>query len=313
MSDLSKWKVHGPVRMLKTEFAEWDSSQGQWGPPKGGITVCAFRPDGKISETEGHNSDGSIAHAKWLYDGGGRLVERQFWMNDEPPAKALYFYDDAERHVRTVEVNREGTQRESECYKYDSRGWKTQVRFLPPQKPNMHYAYGVEGTETSLDATGAATMTVTYDEGDQPTEVLFHDADQHLIRRVALVRDHEGRLMRVETYLGEQLPFPKLPELLERASPEDRARATELFSMFFDPRRAFAEEATEETSREVGIDEQGELRTASENSRKWQARFEYTYDANGNWIERAGSIRYDRNPEFQRPNVERREIRYYEN
>ncbi len=350
MSDRSKWKVHGPVRVLKTEFAEWDLSQAQWGPPKF-PTVYAFRPDGKISEIECHNPDGSITHRKWLYDGAGRLVEKHGWKNDEAPIKTLYFYDEAERHVRTVDDNHEGTQRESECCTYDSRGRKTQVRFLPTQKPNMFYSYGVEGTETSFDATGAATMTVTHDEGDQPTEVLFHDADGHLIRRVTFVRDSEGRLVREENYFGEQPPFPKLSDSFKGASPEDRVRATVFLSKVFDPRRAVAsttyqydkdgrlsmrnrymagvseesttfryddkgnptEEATEETSREVGIDEQGELRTASENTSKRQVRFNYTYDAKGNWIERVGLIRYEQNTEFQRSNIERREIIYYEN
>ena len=41
-------------------------------------------------------------------------------------------------------------------------------------------------------------------------------------------------------------------------------------------------------------------------------RFEYTYDAAGNWTERIASGRFDRHPEFQRTNIERRTITYYE-
>jgi hypothetical protein len=40
-------------------------------------------------------------------------------------------------------------------------------------------------------------------------------------------------------------------------------------------------------------------------------RFEYRYDAQGNWTERVVSYRLEPNPDFQRSNVERREITYY--
>jgi len=62
--------------------------------------------------------------------------------------------------------------------------------------------------------------------------------------------------------------------------------------------------------RKFAVDQ--ELRTASEDSCKQQIRFDYKYDARGNWTERVVWIRYGSNPEFQRSNIERREISYYE-
>ncbi len=68
----------------------------------------------------------------------------------------------------------------------------------------------------------------------------------------------------------------------------------------------------ENNSRDAQIDENGELQTTTENTRKQQIRYEYAYDALGNWTERVVWSRYEPNPDFQRSNVERREISYYE-
>jgi hypothetical protein len=97
------------VRTLKTEFAEWDLNQGEWGPPRS-VTLCTFRPDGNISESDHHNRDGSIAHSRCLYNEAGRLVQTQFWINNGPPQKPLYSFDNAGRHVRTTHVNQDGTR-----------------------------------------------------------------------------------------------------------------------------------------------------------------------------------------------------------
>jgi hypothetical protein len=41
-------------------------------------------------------------------------------------------------------------------------------------------------------------------------------------------------------------------------------------------------------------------------------RYDYQYDSHGNWTERVGSYRIGSQPEFQRSNIERRTITYYE-
>ena len=61
----------------------------------------------------------------------------------------------------------------------------------------------------------------------------------------------------------------------------------------------------------MGVDRDGNLRTNSENSNTRVSRFEYTYDAQGNWTERVVGSRLEPNPNFQRSNVERRQLSYY--
>jgi hypothetical protein len=60
MSDLAGWKLHGPVRTLRQEYAEWDPSQGAWQVARN-VSTVTFRRDGQVSEREFHNSDGSVA------------------------------------------------------------------------------------------------------------------------------------------------------------------------------------------------------------------------------------------------------------
>jgi hypothetical protein len=63
----------------------------------------------------------------------------------------------------------------------------------------------------------------------------------------------------------------------------------------------------------VELDDDGVVRTTEEEPRVEQHnRYDYQYDSRGNWTERVVSYRIGSQPEFQRSNVERRTITYYE-
>jgi YD repeat-containing protein len=337
MSDTAGWKVRGPVRTLRTETAEWDLHHEEWRPSRYSV-VAAFRPDGKQEEITHHNPDGSVSHTVYLYDPDGRLVESQFRMNDEPGGKSLYSYDDAGRLVRSIGVTADGTQRSSELYSYDSDGRKTKRAFLPPSQPNHSCSYAVEGTEISYSAPGATTMTVRYGESGLPDEVLFHDAGDSLIATVTFQRHARGMLLSEQLQFAQLSPFENQldhadamlanifgPSLIfSRTSytydSNDRVleRNTQMGSLseertrfLYDDYGNTVEQITEQAAREMEIDEQGQPHATSERSTRQDVRMEYRYDAHGNWIERIVSSRVDPNPDFQRSNVERREITYH--
>jgi hypothetical protein len=83
MSDLATWNVHGPVHTLRTEHAEWDLSLERWQAARY-FTLVRFHPDGRISESESHNPDGSISRSSYAYDAVGRMQEARFGMNSDP-------------------------------------------------------------------------------------------------------------------------------------------------------------------------------------------------------------------------------------
>jgi hypothetical protein len=216
VSDVAKWKVHGPVEALKTEFATWDLNRDDWQPVEH-FTLASFRSNGTISTSDTHNPDGSIAHSRWFYDDAGRVAESNFWMNDGSIDKTVYFYDEAGRHIRTMQLNHDGTETVLEVCSYDADGRKTKVQFLFPREADSECGagnacgastgYGIEGTDTAYGAPGATTMTVTYDEKNLPAKVLFQDANHRPLNRVIFTRDSAGRLLSEEMHQGEISPF----------------------------------------------------------------------------------------------------------
>ena len=326
MSALAEWNVHGDVHSIRTEFAEWDLSLEQWRPAQS-FTIVRFHPDGTISENEHHNPDGTISQSSYHYDAAGRMQEARFGMNDGPVSRSLHFYDERGLLTRVVGVDPDGTEREAENHGYGQDGKRTKVYFVPKQLANA-FMYAIEGTVQSYGAPGASTITTLYNDGGHPYEVLFHDADQRLLRRVAFTRDGTGRLITEEMRLGEESPFPELlfgpnsvlsttmyvydakGRILQR-----RTRMGELgehrTTFRYDDRDNPIEEIHEDISREIQIDEAGALHAAQEKSSTQNVRFDYTYDARGNWQERIVWCRLEPNPNFERSNITRREITYY--
>jgi hypothetical protein len=341
MSDVAKWKVHGPVETLRTEFATWDLNQEDWQPARWS-TITSFRPDGAVSTSDTHNPDGSIAHSRWLYDDTGRLAESNSWFNDGPIDRVLYSYDEAGRHVRTLQLSHDGTQKESEICSYDTGGKKTKVRFLDLRGANV--AYGIEGTEQAYGAPGATIMTTIYDERDLPAKVVFQDANHNSLRYVIFVRDAAGRLLNEEMHVGMESPFP---DLLNQVSPDGREGMAAMLKKVFgetfssttyvydtqgrllertsrmgslgEDRTTYhyddhgdpIEETAEHRNREASIDENGTVHYTSDRLNLQHNRLEYCYDAHGNWTERIVSIRPEPNPRFQRSNIERRAMTYH--
>jgi hypothetical protein len=323
MSDLAKWNVHGPVQTLRTESAEWDRSRQQWQEARQ-FTLVRFHPDGRIGESERHNSNGSISRSSYSYDAAGRMQEARFGMNSEPISKRLHFYDEQGRPSRVVSVDRDGTERASEVYSYGQDGKTTKVYFMPKREPE----------------TGSVGIDVTSFSGGGVDEVLLYDADHRLLTHLVFTRDSTGRLMKEEVRLSEQAPFPNLEKELENAPPgireamlaaflstttyaydgqgrlvERRMRMGQLgghSTMYrYDDHDNSIEETTEDTSREMRMDKDGNFHSTKENSNVQTFRFDYTYDARGNWTEKVVWSGLESNPNFERSNVERRAITYY--
>ncbi len=341
MSDVTKWKVRGPVATLRTEHATWDIAQEEWHPARGLVTT-SFRLDGTASASDFHNPDGSIALSQWVYD-MGRLMESSFQFAGGPIDRTVYSYDEAGRHVGTVQLRQDGTRTESEVCTYDAGGQKTKVRFLDVGRPDA--AYGIEGSEQGYPVRGATTMTTTYDKRDFPSKVIFQDAGGNIVTQVVFVRDGGGRLLSEEMHGTEESPFA---ELLEKAPPEERERMATLVKNIWggpfvvttyaydakgrmvgrlrrmgtlgeehatyryeDDRDEPTEETIENRSREAGLDDNGTVNYTADRVNLQHNRFEYRYDAHGNWTERVVWYRLEPNPDFQRSNVERRAITYH--
>jgi hypothetical protein len=343
MSDLANGKVHGPVKTLRKEFASWDLNTEAW-QPVSGYTLTSFGADGKISATDSYNPEGSVAHSRWLYDHDRRLTEFNSQMSDGRVTRTLYFYDEAGRHVRTAQISQDGTQTDTELCTYDADGKRTKVEFL--SHTGDHVSYSIEGTHMGWSAPGATRMTTTYDERDLPIRVIFQDASLHPLRYAVLTRDCAGRLLNVELNLGGEPPFR---EITEKRTAEDREKMAAILKQIFggtfssttwvydsqgrmieemrrmgtlsEDRTTYRynedhddpiEQTTERTSREASIDEDGVLKYLPISMSLQHNRFDYVYDDHGNWTEQIVSVRDEPNPAFQRSDIERRAITYYD-
>jgi YD repeat-containing protein len=230
VNDLSQWKVHGPVKTLRSESAIWDLERQDWQPAQH-FSVASFRVDGAILAHDVHNPDGTMAHSRWLYDEAGRMAESSSWMNDGPIDKAVYVYDEGWRPIQTTHLGHDGTRTDLEACSYDADGRKTKVRVLLPHEAGSECSasnacgasigYTIEGTDSAYSATRATTMTVTYDEKNRPAKVSFHDASHHPLSHVILMRDSTGRLLSEEMRQGERSSFQNY---LDKALPEERER-----------------------------------------------------------------------------------------
>ena len=257
-------------------------------------------------------------------------------MSDGLVSKTASSYDPTGRLVRTVMIDGSGTLSESEICSYDSSGRKTKIQFLPKLEGNVAYGVDVEGAAPLFGASGAATMTTVYDDRDQATEVLVHDAAHRLLRRMTVTRDTAGRVVTEEVRAGTLPLFPEIEDKLKDAPPEDRESVKEALAAAFGPSNALLTTtyAYDQKGRRVErivrmgllfehrttfrfddhdnpIEEISED-TNSESSHKEHDRSVYKYDAEGNWTEREVWTILGPNQDFQRSNIERRQIRYYQ-
>lgn len=344
MSDLSKWSLRGSVRRLRTEFAEWDLAGEAWKAPWH-FSLVRFHPNGRILESEHHNPDGSLSQSSNTYDTAGRLTEIQFSVNGEATGKTVYRYDTAGRLLRITSVGQDGIERELEAYDYGPDGTKTKTYFVPKREPNVGFAYSIEDTDDSYGASDAAKITTDYNPSGA-SEVRFCDAEGRVLRRLLLSRDAAGRLASLSMHTGDDPVPPELQAQLDSLPEGARSSAAALLggllgpetvtTYSYDPQGRLlerrmrmgyladhrsvysyddsgnkTEEVIENTSREVEIDDEGKVHPIRENSSQQHVRLDYQYDPDGNWIERVVWSRLAPNPDFQRSNIERREIEYY--
>ncbi|HEY7497538.1 MAG TPA: hypothetical protein VH740_03445 [Vicinamibacterales bacterium] len=208
--------------------------------------------------------------------------------------------------------------------------------------------YGVEGSDAAYSAPSATTSTTSYDEHERPSEVIFHDANNVVVNRVVFSRNQDGRVLseRMEfagpagffgPAIDANMPGDQRDSLMEllRSVFEDQTFSLATYaydekgrrietvrrmgklseqrvSVRYDDFDNPVEQVTSDVSREMRMDD-GAVTSEEKQSHVHHARFEYRYDAHGNWTERIVWHRMEPNTFEQRSSVERRTIEYYGN
>ena len=226
MSDLAGYDVHGPVATLRTELATWDAAKEEL-KPDAKPTLIRFRPDGQVAD-----GDPGVTYT---YNVAGQLLETKF-----QDGKIVRTYDEKGRLIRTVRIDEKGIRTESEILRYDSSGRKTRIQFVPKHEGDVAFLCMIDGTEISIGAAGAATVTTLYDDHDQPVEALLHDATHQVLRRATITRDSAGRVVKGEVLFGTEPLFPDLESKLKDAPPEKREAIHAAIVAAFGPSGVFA-------------------------------------------------------------------------
>jgi len=344
MTDRERWDLRGPVRSCELER--------RWQVRRCGAGACEveerfdsaaleFRPDGALARQSHHNPDGSEWTAVYEYDDAGRLRAIR------AETVTSYEYDAAGRLARTIVRTPDSGERLAESYEYGAAGRKTKTVHvdLAAQRPDTLYSWSVEGTDSAYSAPGAATIQTHYNDRGQPAEMLFPDARGQPLSRVTFRCDADGRLREEEqTREPEALPaelaaglneaqlatvrrlFGAGPDPIRQTHSYDeqgrRCRteshigplASNSKTLVYNDRGDPAAEVHESEHREFGMDEHGALSPVprSEKSTRSEARFEYGYDARGNWLSKTVHSRSAPDAEFAPSTVEQRAILYFD-
>jgi hypothetical protein len=311
------------------------------------ISIIEFLANGFLARSRHHNSDGSEWTANYEYNDAGRLASVRSENGSGLVDLQIYEYNADGQLAHVIARPNGGGERITESYEYDACGRKKKTVYVDvaAQRANSYYCYGVEGTDTSYSAPGAATVTTLYNEREQPTGLHFHDAAGRLLSRVEFIYDGNGSLVEeAQTKAGEMLP-PEMFASLNQAQletvralfgagdeplrrthgyneqgrrAETRSRMGQLGgdkkTMVYNDRGDQIEEISEHDQREYGMDDEGRLSDAptSETMSRSEARFRYDYDMFGNWVMKTIESRGGTDQDYTVSSVERRTIGYFD-
>lgn len=341
VNDTTHWKLHGPVRTVRSEIVERDTERGEWGTPRF-FQFVTFDAAGRLTQLDQRGAEDSIYRTNYRYDEDGRLAHSEGGTAPGPyPYRTTWSYDDRGRVTATTETGDADSERGRSRSTYDEQGRRTDVVQFPPGGPKVD-AYSIEGGEFGYGAPGAVSQTTRYDDAGRPVEVLFHGADGGVIRRVTITRDSAGRVLTEEAEMAGAPLIPRQPGMSDDDFAKMQALVSHAFGAMrttyeydsagkaiaraqqmgllgenrmtygYDDRGNPIEQRDVHVTREMNFEEDGTPRTSPDTTRIHDVRFTYVYDAHGNWTERIVSSRYAEDGEFAPSNTERRTIEYSE-
>lgn len=345
MTDRQRWGLRGPVRSCRNERTLYSRRCGAEAcetEERSFATVAEFHPNGALARQWHLNPDGSEWTSSYEYDYEGRMLA----LRTEDEAR-VYEYDSAGRLARGITRGKDGSERVTESYSYDSAGRKKKTLHvdLAAQRPGAGYFWAVEGTDSSYSAPGTATVTTVFDDRDRPVGLLLADVEDRFLTQVEFRYDEAGNLVEEATTNTEQtLP----PAWVKEMTPAQLETMRALLGIAGEPVRRLhrydqhgrrietrsptgplgenrktvtynelgdqAEEIVESTYFERGFDQEGRFsdQPTSEKVTRTEARFLYDYDNRGNWVKRVIEGRGAPEQDFTESSAELRTLANYD-
>jgi hypothetical protein len=348
-TDRGGWSLRGPVHICqisRTWYSRQCGADTCETEERSEITNLEFLASGSLAKRFHHNPDGSEWTTTYNYDDTGKLTARGSENSAGPVDVQSCEYSTAGQLVRVIARPNGNGDRITESYDYDTAGRKMKTVYidLPALRPDTHYLMGVEGSDSSYGAPGAATVTTMYNQREQPIDLHFYDEAGRLLSRVEFKYDRDANLVEeAQTKSGEMFsgtfagmneaqletvrallgaggePITRMHrydelgrrvETRSRIDPLSEDKTTRAYNDHGDQ----IEEISEHNQRDYGIDDDGRLSDSptSERLTRSEACFRYDYDAFGNWVTKTIESRAGMDKDFTVSSLERRTIGYFE-
>jgi hypothetical protein len=271
-----RWKGRGKVRKISLEIADWDPALKDWAPARHHES-STFRPDGQLEVRSS-----ALASVRYRYDGNGKLVDIIASREGDPQKPFTCEYDDRARIVRI------------------SREFKRKPK-VPDPFSVMSSSSTWIGTCVTPEGSYVVNLVkveIRYDDADHPVEISY-TAEGGMSARFTRTWNAAGRV-----------------ETESQVIPKTRLRPGQLCSFTYDTRgrcvefKTSMEGTTEDYRTRFLYDDHDNMIEAGGSG--GHERYEYDYDAQGNWVQRVTWTCPASQSDYRPTKVERRTIGYAE-
>jgi hypothetical protein len=268
-----RWEGRGKVRKISLEIAEWDPALKDWAPARHRES-STFRPDGQLEVRSS-----ALASVRYRYDGNGKLVTIIASREGDPQKPFTCEYDDRGRIVRI------------------SREFKRKRKVPDPFSMASSSSTWIETwvTPEGRRVVNPVTVAIRYDDADHPVEVSY-TAEGGMSSRITRTWNAAGR---VET---ESQVIPKTglrPDSQCSFTYDQRGRCVEFET---------SSDGGQKSRSKFLYDDHDNMVEAG--GAEGHGRYEYDYDAQGNWVQRVAWTCPASQSDYRPTRVERRTIEY---
>ena len=300
-----RWNGRGRARLVQAASAEWDRNLRQWSPQQI-TTTSRYTASGLlIHRREVHHSGGS-SEIHCDYDQEQDLQQIRLVANEKPTTFKC-IYDGLGKLVRVASEMADDKPEPSDFRDYFqmAMSWSTGLEFRMDDE--------------GLKIAHAAAVSIGYDEEQRPVEVSFFGEDQSPLGTSRRKWNASGTLAS-EEFTAAQPVFMDAEEedmedqaLESMRSPwvttltyDEQGRCTQRETMF----SGQTVHKVESEYDDLGNPIQQRITSPGSPGDKRELRYEYVYDAVGNWTERVIRTKLDGGTNFELTSIERRDIDY---
>lgn len=282
---------------------------------RGNVKTCAdefsiteFAEDGKILFWQGNICSGSRSERQYSYDNSGRILSIQGSTADH-----------------------------TDNFQYE-HGRKIRIRTVPARPERERGAFSVnvifESTEQGEVLSEGGTVTMVFNEWDEPAESEVRDTAAHVLAKVIHEYDSDGRLIREELIqdrsefslpkkFRDQIPAEEreavYAQIREKLQEHDLSSRCERFYVYNQQRQmtemhyqmgGYTQKILF-TYNEHGDQSEMILRTSGGGPADLEILHVYEYDQHDNWTSQTTSSRRGKDESFRNSSTHRRQLVYY--